>query len=124
MNHGVGLVVWQKAKILANHVGTATDAMPKTEMYGLAALMRLAATSVVSNIAEGRGRLSRSECQQFLEHSRGSLLDLETRLEIAVEIGCVSIEEFRKLEPEVSEVRRLLDGLLDSQDVWRTAVAS
>jgi len=69
---------------------------------------------VVSNIAEGQGRITREEFHQFLGHSRGSLLELETQLEIAVDLGYITFAEFRKLEPELAEVRRLLNGLIDS----------
>jgi four helix bundle protein len=48
------LIVWQKAKILAKDVYTTTEALPKSEIYGLTSQMRRAAISVVSNIAEGR----------------------------------------------------------------------
>jgi four helix bundle protein len=111
------LIVWQKAKLLAKDVYTATEAMPRSEIYGLTSQMRRAAVSVVSNIAEGQGRITKGEFQQFLGHSRGSLLELETQLEIAVDLGYVSVAQFRKLEPEVAEVRRLLNGLIESLHV-------
>src|SRR5947199_10484554 len=118
------LIVWQRAKILAKDVYGATDSMPKSEIYGLTSQMRRAAISVVSNIAEGQGRLTKGEFQQFLGHSRGSLLELETQLEISVELGFIAVEAFRKLEPEMAEVRRLLNGLIESLRVARAAWAS
>jgi four helix bundle protein len=55
------LVVWQKAKRLAVHVYRQTEGFPKMEIYGLTSQMRRAAISVVSNIAEGQGRLTPGE---------------------------------------------------------------
>ena len=118
------LIVWQRSKSLAKDVYRATEAMPKCEIYGLTSQMRRAAISVVSNIAEGQGRLTKGEFQQFLGHSRGSLLELETQLEIAVDLGYVSLSEFRKLEPEMAEVRRLLNGLIESLHVRSRAVSA
>src|SRR5512135_1219712 len=114
MSHGFrDLIVWQRAKILAKDVYAATETMPRYEIYGLTSQMRRAAISVVSNIAEGQGRITKGEFQQFLGHSRGSLLELETQLEIAVDLGYVNAEEFRMLEVTMTEVRRLLNGLIE-----------
>jgi four helix bundle protein len=118
------LIVWQRAKVLAKDVYAATEAMPNCEIYGLTSQMRRAAVSVVSNIAEGQGRLTKGEFHQFLGHSRGSLLELETQLEIAVDLGYISLAEFRKLEPELAEVRRLLNGLIESLHVRSKAACA
>ena len=87
------LLVWQKAKSLAVHIYLQTESFPKSEIYGLTSQMRRAAISVVSNIAEGQGRLTPGEFQQFLGHSRGSLLELETQLEIACELRILDKQE-------------------------------
>jgi len=71
------LMVWQKARILA---GEISEVFPRNETYGLTSQIRRAAISVASNIAEGQGRLTKGEFQQFLGHSRGLLLELETQL--------------------------------------------
>jgi len=76
--------------------------------------MRRAAISVASNIAEGQGRLTKGEFQQFLGHSRGSLLELETQLAIALDLHYLGPSELAHLETKTSEVRRLLNGLIDS----------
>ncbi|PYX33896.1 MAG: four helix bundle protein, partial [Acidobacteria bacterium] len=79
------LIVWQKAKMLAGNIYRTTETFPRNEVYGLTSQLRRAAVSVASNIAEGQGRLTKGEFQQFLGHSRGSLLELETQLSIATE---------------------------------------
>jgi four helix bundle protein len=76
--------------------------------------MRRAAISVASNIAEGQGRLTKGEFQQFLGHSRGSLLELETQLTIAMDLHYISPNELASLESKTSEVNRLLNGLISS----------
>ena len=91
------LVVWQKAKSLAVHVYQETEGFPKAETYGLTSQIRRAAISVVSNVAEGQGRLTAGEFQQFLGHSRGSLLELETQLEIACEMGFLDKKVYENL---------------------------
>ena len=55
------LVAWQKAMDLAEAVYAATEAFPKTEVYGLTAQIRRAAVFIPSNIAEGRSRRTTRE---------------------------------------------------------------
>jgi four helix bundle protein len=108
------LIVWQKAKSLAVHIYRQTESLPKSEIYGLTSQMRRAAISVVSNIAEGQGRLTPGEFQQFLGHSRGSLLELETQLEIACELQMLDKKIYEILAQESYQVLGLINRLLDS----------
>jgi four helix bundle protein len=114
------LIVWQKARAFATDIYRATEPFPKTEIYGLTSQLRRAAVSVASNIAEGQGRLTRGEFCHFLGQARGSLLELETQLWIAVDLNLLTDDEFRKLEGSASEVRRLLNGLIESVRVRKT----
>jgi four helix bundle protein len=106
--------VWQKAKALAAEIYRATEPFPKCELYGLTSQLRRAAVSVASNIAEGQGRMTLGEFEHFLGVSRGSLLELETQLAIAVDLKYLSGEDFNKLEVHSCEVRHLLNGLINS----------
>ena len=115
------LIVWQKARVLASEIYRITEPFPKAELYGLTSQLRRAAISVVSNIAEGQGGLTKGELQQFLGHSRGSLLELETQLLISVDLNYFTAEEFTRIEARIAEVRRLLNGLLDSLRVPKKA---
>ena len=108
------LIVWQKAKNLAVHVYQQTECFPKAETYGLTSQIRRAAISVVSNIAEGQGRLTAGEFQQFLGHSRGSLLELETQLEIACELRILDSKIYEDLTQESYQVLGLINRLLES----------
>jgi four helix bundle protein len=108
------LIVWQKARYLAGATYRATEAFPKSELYGLTSQMRRAAVSVASNIAEGQGRLTLGEFINFLGQSRGSLLELETQMTIANDLDYLSEDKFRELQSHTEEVNRLLNGLVCS----------
>ncbi|HZQ93782.1 MAG TPA: four helix bundle protein [Candidatus Sulfotelmatobacter sp.] len=108
------LIAWQKAKTFASEIYRATDIFPRTEMYGLTSQLRRAAVSVASNIAEGQGRLTKGEFRHFLGQARGSLLEVETQLAIALDLHFLSEDEFDDLRLRSSEVRRLLNGLIES----------
>ena len=114
------LIAWQKARAFATEVYRATEPFPKSEVYGLTAQLRRASVSVPSNIAEGQGRLTKGEFCHFLGQARGSLLEVETQLAIALDLHYLKDDEFRKLEERSSEVQRLLSGLIESMRQRRT----
>jgi four helix bundle protein len=60
-----------------------TESFPASERYGLTRQIRRAAASIPANIAEGQDRRLAGEFLQFLGNARGSLLELDTHLEIA-----------------------------------------
>jgi four helix bundle protein len=108
------LVVWRKAKKLSLDVYRVSKQFPRDEIYGLTSQTRRAAISVVSNIAEGQGRLSRGEFLQHLGIARGSLFELHSQPEIAADLGYISAAKFTDLESLIGEVRAMLLGLIDS----------
>ncbi len=106
------LIAWKKAITLAQHIYQLTESFPKREVYGLSSQMRRASVSIPANIAEGNGRLTRGEWQQFLGHARGSQLELETELTISWRVGLITQEQHRTLLARCGEVGRLINGLL------------
>ena len=117
------LIAWQKAKTLALDVYRCTRGFPKDEVYGLSSQMRRAAVSVPSNIAEGKGRRSHKELVQFLYHARGSLLELETQLSIAHDLLYIDLQAFERLESEMQELGRILNGLINRFQVTTQRVS-
>ena len=106
------LLVWQKAMLLVTDVYRATETFPSREMYGLTNQVRRSAVSVPSNIAEGKGRLSKKEFVQFLATARGSLCEMQTQLEIARNLGYLETENFDRLDMQSREVGRIINGLI------------
>jgi four helix bundle protein len=106
------LVLWQKAVHLVVTVYEMTRRFPTSERFGLAAQMQRAAVSIPSNIAEGAARKGRKEYLQFVYTARGSLSELDTQLEIACQLGYLGPEESIKLQAEMDEVSRLLNGVI------------
>jgi four helix bundle protein len=81
------LIVWQKSMTMVTAVYEATRRFPAEELYGLTAQIRRAAVSITSNIAEGYSRNSTADYIRFLRIACGSLYELRTQLEIAVNLG-------------------------------------
>jgi four helix bundle protein len=67
----------------------STAAFPRDEIYGLAAQMRRASVSIPSNVAEGFNRFHNKEYRQFLFIALGSCAELETQVEISLDLGFV-----------------------------------
>jgi four helix bundle protein len=92
----------------------STQAFPKIETYGLISQLRRAAVSIPSNIAEGQARLSTGEFKQFLGNARGSLMEVETQIVIARDLGYLERHASENLLSAAAEVGRILNGLLAS----------
>lgn len=66
MNRLKELLVWQKAIDLAVDVYKVTEKLPKEERYGLISQINRSVISIPSNIAEGAGRNTAKEFNNFL----------------------------------------------------------
>lgn len=108
------LDVWKEAMELVEGVYKLTSVFPKEEVYMLAAQMKRAAVSVVSNIGEGCARRTIKERIQFLMMSRGSLSELDAQLEIALRLKFINEKKFNETADKVDKVSRMLQGLIDS----------
>ena len=60
------LEIWQRSHQLTLRVYTLTQSFPKEEIYGLTSQMRRSSYSIPTNIAEGCGRNSTAELNNFL----------------------------------------------------------
>jgi four helix bundle protein len=72
--------------------------------------MLRASLSVMSNIAEGRGRLSKADNVRHLAIARGSLQELESNFDGACELGYVSLESTESARALAEEVGRMLNA--------------
>lgn len=106
------LIVSQKAMNLVESVYDATASFPKEETYALTSQIRRAVVSVPSNLAEGQGRRMAREYLYFLANARGSLLELDTQLEIAVRLKYLNRERYSDLRDQLDEVAKILNGLM------------
>jgi four helix bundle protein len=105
------LVVWQRAMQLVTSIYRVTEGFPKTEIFGLSSQIKRAVVSIASNIAEGQGRESRKEFLHHLSIAYGSLTEVETQVQIAVNLSFIDAAEADRLFEQCSEVGRMLNGL-------------
>lgn len=105
------LIVWQKSIELVVEIYRLTADFPKAELFGIVSQMRRAVISIPSCIAEGYGRKSKKEKDQFYLISFGSGLELETQLVISKRLNFQSEKEFSKADSLLDEVLRMLNKM-------------
>ncbi|MEI9945297.1 MAG: four helix bundle protein [Chitinophagaceae bacterium] len=106
------LIVWQKAMKLVTDIYSATRSFPSEELYALTSQLRKCAISIPSNIAEGYGRNSTGDYKRFLQISVGSVFELQTQIEIALNLKYLSTEIFTNLFNASKEIELMLISLI------------
>ncbi|NIT61155.1 MAG: four helix bundle protein [Aliifodinibius sp.] len=94
-----------------------TEKFPKAEKYGLTSQMRRSVVSISSNIAEGAGRGSRKEFNQFLSISTGSCCELETQLTISQNLSFLNGADYDHIKEKLIEIQKMLYALKRSLEV-------
>lgn len=105
------LLVWQKAHELSIKIYQLSSSFPQRELYALSSQIRRAVVSVSSNIAEGFGRSSLKEKDQFLSIAHGSLYEVESQIELAKDLLYLKGNEYEKTLELIVEAHKLLYGL-------------
>jgi four helix bundle protein len=108
------LSVWQKAMDIVVDCYRLTERFPKAEVYGLSSQLQRAAVSVPANIAEGHGRQHLAEYVQHLSIAYGSLMEVETHIQIAARLGYIDLQTSDSMIDRMSEIGRMLNGLMRS----------
>ena len=105
------LKAYQQAKQLVIDIYSLIALFPKEETFALCDQLRRAVISVPSNIAEGMGRASVKEQIHFIEISFGSLYEVMSQIEIAKELGYITVSHLTDIETLVCDIAKLLSGL-------------
>ncbi len=116
MNNLKELKIWNKAINLAVDVYKATSTFPTDERFGLTSQSRRAAISIPSNIAEGAGRNSVKEFNNFLGIANGSSYELQTQLVIANRLDILESEILDPLLNQIDELQKMTYGFQQMLD--------
>ncbi len=93
---------------LVKDIYLISQAFPKEELYGLTSQIRKCAVSIPSNIAEGYGRNSTGDYKRFLQIPNGSLYELQTQIQIALDLNYIAQESFNKIFNLSIEIDKIL----------------
>ena len=86
-----------------NLIYALVKTFPVEEKYALGDQMRRAVVSVTSNIAEGSGRQSLKDQAHFLELSYGSLMEVMSQIDLALDLNFIDNENYDRLELLIEE---------------------
>lgn len=92
-----------------------TKTFPAEEKFVLIPQMRRSVISIPSNIAEGAGRKTKKEFANFLHVAQGSLSELDTQLQIALQLKYVDTDLCNKLNTTMERIDKMLTGLIRNQ---------
>lgn len=117
MNRFKELLVWQKAIDLAVDVYRVTEKLPKEERFGLISQINRCVVSIPSNIAEGAGRNTSKEFNNFLGVAQGSSFELDTQLIISNRLNFISNQEYQNIESQLEHIQNMIAKLKKSLNV-------
>jgi four helix bundle protein len=112
MQNYENLKVWHKAHALAMEVYRIAGTFPRMDGLALTSQLRRSALSIPANIAEGAGSETPSRFRHFLQISMGSASETKYHLLVARDLQLISLEKFEELSERISEIRRMLTGLM------------
>ena|SRR5205809_6534517 len=106
------LEVFQVSKKFVLECYKQTKLFPSEEKYAMIQQIRRAALSVHLNVAEGCSRKSEVERKRFFEISRGSVIEIDTAIDIAVDLNYCLAENLNELGLLIVETFKQLSALI------------
>jgi len=88
------------------------DQFPRSEEFGLKSQLKRSVVSIPSNTAEGHGRPTTGEHIHHLGIAYGSLMEVETHLQIAARLNYIKAEQLREALQATAEIGRMTNGLV------------
>jgi len=110
------LEVYQKALELMSTLFRITRALPREYQYAVADQLRRAGLSILNNLAEGSGKLSRKEKAQFYRTALNSTRECVPMLTVLYRERQLEIESYQTLRQDVVHIANMLGRLIASLD--------
>ena len=106
------LDIFQATRSMTLEFYKATQLLPSDERFGMIQQIRRAALSVHLNVAEGCSRKSETERKRFYEIARGSLIEINTALDIAIQLNYCTEQSLNILGEKLVSAYKQLSGLI------------
>ncbi len=104
--------VWQEAQDLAVLVYTLTYKLPDDEKFGLMSQMRRASSSVSANIAEGFGRKSFRDSNNFYRIALGSLLETKNFIYLSGRLDYLEQADIDSAIESINSVHKQITAIM------------
>jgi four helix bundle protein len=106
------LDVYQSSQTLALECYKLTKSFPNEEKFAMVQQIRRAALSVHLNIAEGCSRKSQTERRRYFEIARGSVIEIDSAIDIAFKLSYSTIDELKPVGDSLIKTFKLLSGMI------------
>ncbi|MFA7616458.1 MAG: four helix bundle protein [Moheibacter sp.] len=97
--------IWQLSHSSVLDIYTSTTNFPNEEKFGLIGQLRRAILSIPTNIAEGCGRNSDKEFNQFLNIALGSASESEYLIILSKDLNYLNESKFIDFESKISTIK-------------------
>jgi len=101
---------WQKARELVSEIYKICAGGHFSKDFGLKDQICRAAVSSMSNIAEGFAKKGDKDFAHFLDIARGSAVEVQSLLYVALDVGYIEKSGFEKLYKMTDETASLIGG--------------
>ena len=108
------LLVWKTSMEEGLKLYKRIKNFPRYEQMALCFQMRKSIISIPSNIAEGHSRNSNKEFINFLSISRGSVAELQTQIQFAIDMEYLNIHEGEEFIYKYNGIDIMLKKLMKS----------
>lgn len=108
------LDVYKCSRELALSCYRLTKQFPDFERYCMSQQIRRAALSVYLNLAEGSSRKSITERKRYYEISRGSVIEVDTALDIALALNYCNLEELQPTGDLIIRAFEMLSAMINN----------
>lgn len=108
------LDVYTESRQLVKEIYKLVKRLPSEEKFDLGSQIRRAAVSITANIAEGCGRFSLKEKIHFIGISYGSLMEVFSELQTALDLEYFTEDSLNQLRPKFILIGKMLSGLRNS----------
>ena len=108
------LDVYVEARAFVKAIYNLSAHFPDSERYALTDQIHRAVVSVTSNIAEGTSRTSTKDKAHFVEMSYGSLMEVVSQLQVAMDLNYISQQQYNALQPQIEKISYKLYALRQS----------
>jgi four helix bundle protein len=106
------LLVWHRAHAIAVQIDRLTERMPRRNNADLISQIRRSAVAISANIVHGSERTTDRDFGRFLEIALASAGEVESHLQLAADTGKIPKDDFVRHRSELTEIRRMLVGLI------------
>ena len=108
--------IFQCSRELALSCYRLTKQFPDSEKFGMVQQVRRAALSVHLNISEGCSRRSETERKRYFEIARGSVIEVDTALDIGLALNYSNLGEMQPTGKLIIRAFRMLSAMLKDND--------